>query len=339
MTPMNPAMTRRLSHLFCQMAGLLVLLASPAVLAQTAPNADAALAESEHDHEHGETNEPEPSASALKALQGWLDDALAPAQVQTGKNNIRRAFRVANYNARPGDTIRKVAYRYMTSPSLVAWVSGLSLESGRDIALRPGQKVRVPILFRSPSGFVEGEQLTESVGIAANHRQDTRWGRPQVVHLVRTVLRDMNRRWPARHPALVGSLSRMGGGALGKHKSHRSGQDVDIGYFTSASARKSWGLPRLGEIDYERTWYLVDSLEKSGHAAAIFMSPDIQRRLYSYAVKHGESPERLRTLFQYGPKGGKGEALIRHSPGHRDHLHIRLLVPQDMQAERAELGV
>lgn len=310
------------------------LLAALPAAAQTAPTA--ALAEAD---EHEDHDEPVPSAGAIGALQGWLDDALAPARQQTGKNNIRRAFRVANYVARPGDTVRKVAYRYMTSPSLVAWVSKLPLEAGRDTPLKPGQKIRVPILFRAPSGFVEGEQLTEGTGIAANHRQDTRWGRPQVVQIVRSVLREMNRRWPTRHPALVGSLSRMGGGALGRHKSHRSGQDIDIGYFTKSANMKTWGKPSLATIDYERTWYLVDAMEKTGHAAAIFMSPDIQRRVYKYALSKGEDPERLRSLFQHGPKGGKGDALIRHSPGHRDHVHIRLLVPEDMQAERAELGV
>lgn len=313
------------------------LLGATPALAQTAPNADAALAEA--GEEALDSEEPAPSSSAIGALQGWLDDALAPARQATGKRNVRRAFRVASYAARPGDTVRKVAYRYMTSPSLVAWVSGLSLEAGRDTPLKAGQKIRIPILFRSPSGFVEGEQLTEGVGIAANHRQDTRWGRPQVVQIVRSILRDMHRRWPARHPALVGSLSRMGGGSLGGHKSHRSGQDVDIGYFTKSANMKTWGKPSLANIDYERTWYLVDAMEKTGHVAAVFMSPDIQRRLYKYALGKGESPERLRTLFQYVPKGGKGEALIRHSPGHRDHLHIRLLVPEDMQTERAELGV
>lgn len=328
----------RRSALSLAAAGLLAGAWAPdAALAQTAPNRDAALAESD---DGGELDEPAPSSSAIGALQGWLDDALAPARMATGKHgNVRRAFRVANYAARPGDTVRKVAYRYMTSPSLVAWVSGLALEAGRDTVLRAGQKIRVPILFRAPSGFVEGEQLTEGAGIANSHRQDTRWGRPQVVEILRSVLRDMNRRWPTRHPALVGSLSRMGGGSLGGHKSHRSGQDVDIGYFTNSANMKSWGKPTLATIDYERTWYLVDAMEKTGHAAAIFMSPDIQRRLYKYALGKGENPERLRSLFQYGPKGGKGEALIRHWPGHRDHLHIRLLVPQDMQAERAELGV
>jgi hypothetical protein len=44
-------------------------------------------------------------------------------------------------------------------------------------------------------------------------------------------------------------------------------------------------------------------------------------------------------LFQYGPKGGGGASMIRHSPGHRDHMHIRLWVPDDMQDIRAELGV
>jgi hypothetical protein len=251
----------------------------------------------------------------------------------------RNTIHLGKMAAKAGDTVRSVAYRYFTSPSLLALVNHISFARGANPALPPGTPVQVPIAHGSVSGFAQGEQLLPGPGIQTGESLDRKWGRPQTVQLLRQAFSEVQRHWPQRHPAIVGSLSRQGGGKLGRHKSHRSGQDVDVGYYTVAANRKDWGTPKLEEIDYERTWYLVDWLEQSGHVAAIFMAPSIQRKLYTYAAQKGVPEARLRSLFQYGPKTGSGGALIRNSPGHRDHMHLRLWIPEDMQDIRAELGV
>jgi len=252
----------------------------------------------------------------------------------------RHTVRLARTTAKAGDTVRSVAYRYFCSPSLLAWVNQIPFASGADPALPANAEIKVPIAHGSLSGFTSGEQLTPGPGVQMTGRYtDRKWGRIRVVGLLRQAFAEVARRWPRRHPALVGSLSRAGGGRMGHHKSHRSGQDVDVGYYTHAAAIKDWGVPRLDAIDCERTWFLIDHLERTGHVAAIFISPAIQRRLHAFAASRGVSETRLRTLFQYGPKGGKGDALIRQSPGHRDHMHIRLWVPDDMGDVKAQLGV
>lgn len=261
-------------------------------------------------------------------------------QASFGPRAQRQTIRLAKYTAKSGDTVRGVAYRYFSSPSLLAYVNRIAFDRAADPALPVGQVVQIPIARGSLSGFAQGEQLTPGPGIQMSlSNMDRKWGRPQVVKNLRQALNEVFKRWPQRHPAIVGSLSRAGGGRLGHHKSHRSGQDIDIGYYTHASTMKDWGTPRLTEIDYERTWFLVDWLERSGHAAAVFMAPSIQRNLYAYAANHGVPPSRLRMIFEYGPKGSRGDTLIRKMPGHRDHMHIRLWVPEDMGDVRAKLGV
>ena len=261
-------------------------------------------------------------------------------QASFGPRAQRQTIRLAKYVAKAGDTVRGVAYRYFSSPSLLAYVNRIAFDRDADPVLPVGQVVHIPIARGSLSGFAQGEQLTPGPGIQMSlSNMDRKWGRPQVVKILRQGLNEVFKRWPQRHPAIVGSLSRAGGGRLGHHKSHRSGQDIDVGYYTHAAAMKDWGTPKLAEIDYERTWFLVDWLERSGHAAAVFMAPSIQRNLYTYAANHGVSPGRLRMIFEYGPKGSRGDTLIRKMPGHRDHMHIRLWVPEDMGDVRANLGV
>lgn len=249
----------------------------------------------------------------------------------------RNTIRIAKYTARAGDTLREVAYRYFASPSLLAAVNRLPFGPDANPVLKPGQVIEVPIARGSPSGFEQGEQLLPAPGLQMTNNLDRKWGRPGVVRVLRQAFAETFKRWPQRHPILIGSLSKAGGGRMGRHKSHRSGQDIDIGYFTREANRKSWGTPRVADMDMERTWFLVDYLERTGHVAAIFMAPSIQRSLYSYAAGRGVKEERLRALFQYGPKGKAAGSLIRHSPGHRDHMHIRLWVPEDMPEIRGEL--
>jgi len=153
-----------------------------------------------------------------------------------------------------------------------------------------------------------------------------------MVRSLRDAFAAMHRYWPGRHPLIVGNLSRLGGGRLHPHKSHRAGRDIDIGYPTRDVNRKYWGWPTLKEIDYERLWFFIDRLEQSGQVAAMYMHPSIQRRLYSFAlIQAGAEPSRLKSMFQYPASKGIKRTLIRHSPGHRDHVHIRFESKGDLR--------
>jgi len=241
----------------------------------------------------------------------------------------RRAVVLREYKVRPGDTVRTVAYRFSTAPLSVAKANGLQWDPA-GTPLPEGEKVKVPVRYRPASGFSRAVRLKSGPGVRSERRYTT-WGRPYVVALLKDAFRAMHRLWPGRHPGIVGSLSRLGGGRLRPHKSHRAGRDIDIGYFTFEAERKYWGAPRLHQIDYARLWFFIDRLERSGQLAAIYMSPRIQYRLHRYALtRAGAAPERLNVMFQYPCARGARKTLIRHSRGHRDHMHIRFDSPEDL---------
>ncbi len=243
----------------------------------------------------------------------------------------RKAIKLVGYTTKKDETIRSVAYRAATSPEVIAHANGLQWDP-EGVPLPPGLKLQVPLRYRSASGFSTAVRLTTGPGVLARREQRAGWGRPYMVRLLRDAFHAMHRRWPNRHPAVVHDLSRLGGGTLRPHKSHRAGRDIDIGYFTREADRKHWGYPGLNDIDYARLWFLVDRLERSGQVAAIYMAPRIQRRLYRYARERaGADPERLEPMFQYPAAKGARRTLIRHSPGHRDHLHMRFDCPADLE--------
>ena len=55
------------------------------------------------------------------------------------------------------------------------------------------------------------------------------------------------------------------------------------------------------------------------------MDRAVQRWMYEWGLENGRSEKKLRRIFQY-PKG-KGRTLIRHEPGHLNHIHVRFRCP------------
>ncbi len=240
-----------------------------------------------------------------------------------------KSLRMINYVTKEDETIRSVAYRVASSPDILAHANGLQW-APEGVPLPPNLRLKVPLRFRPASGFSNAVRLTSGPGVHAV-RVRTAWGRPYTVRLLRDAFAALHRLWPNRHPLVVHDLSKLGGGRLWPHKSHRAGRDVDLGYPTLEANRKHWGWPTLSEIDYERLWFFIDRLEQSGQISAVYMHPSIQRRLYTFAlVQAGAEPTRLKSMFQYPAAGGAKRTLIRHSPGHRDHLHIRFQSKDDL---------
>ena len=309
------------------------VLSAPAAWARDADSRRASRAGHAHDsvdvRESARSGDAQPPAAMAPSAPAARGRRAAGRGTGVLDDRGRVYGSVATYTTKAGETLRTVAYRYCTSPITVAMANDIAFDPARDAVLPTGFKVKVPIAFKAPSGLKEAEQLQSGPGVHSE-REDSNWGRPHVVHLLRDAFRDLHRHWPGRHPAVVGSLSRPNGGKLGRHKSHRSGQDVDIGYLTRAPNNDEWGKPRLDAIDYERMWSLIDRLERTGQVAAIYMAPAIQRRLAAWALAHGEPGERVRMIFQYAPQG-RGDSLVRFAAGHRDHFHVRFQCAEDFK--------
>lgn len=138
---------------------------------------------------------------------------------------------------------------------------------------------------------------------------------------------------------LIGDMSSAHGGFLPGHRSHRSGRDADLAFFTT----DIWGKPvvekglihfdrfgvgvRGGQVrrfDTAQNWALVEALmnDKEIEVQWIFVSAGLKALLLEWAVKNGED---LQTVER--------AASVLKQPGdsapHDDHFHIRIYCPKD----------
>jgi hypothetical protein len=66
----------------------------------------------------------------------------------------------------------------------------------------------------------------------------------------------------------------------------------------------------------------------------IFLDFDVQGILYAWALDHGVSEHRLARIFQYPHGRGSSAGIVRHVPGHDNHMHVRFSCPSDDTACR-----
>ena len=136
---------------------------------------------------------------------------------------------------------------------------------------------------------------------------------------------------------VVGDLSRQGGGRLRPHRSHRSGRDVDLGFYLRDAAgerldrapafvamRASLRGVRRGvtyRFDVERNWAFVRALLEHPeiHPQYIFVARPMKRALLDHARDTG-APDAIRE------RAARVLDQPRGSP-HWSHFHLRIFCP------------
>jgi penicillin-insensitive murein endopeptidase len=186
------------------------------------------------------------------------------------------------------------------------------------------------------SGFLTGgvELPKQGKGHRWKSDADHHWGVPALVALLEEATERVQ---DARggEPLYVGDLSARGGGALlPKHRSHRTGRDVDLLFYATTiegipvpnPAFVKFGPDGLGlldgrfvRFDVDRNWLLVRNLVASerAHVQWIFVSRVLEALLVEHAIALGEPPAligRAQTVMQQ-----PGDSLP-----HDDHLHVRI---------------
>src|SRR5690606_26777820 len=128
-----------------------------------------------------------------------------------------------------------------------------------------------------------------------------------------------------------GNLSARSGGKLAPHKTHQSGRDVDLSYIAkwNGKDRVTWQHMTADNLDPELTWKLLKLLAKEATVEVIFIDSKLQRVLWKYAKRHGTiRKSRMGRWLEVANTSDKS-ALIRHVPGHQDHIHVRFACPPD----------
>lgn len=182
--------------------------------------------------------------------------------------------------------------------------------------------------------FYSGIEMIQGYGyslIRAGRR--TNWGTKPLVDGLRSIAAYMRGTGKAETDLAVGDISSASGGKLGGHASHRTGRDVDIGFYMTDAAtgkqvnalnfvRFSGGRDgltgsyngRAVRFDAERNWMLVQAIlanpDPEFKPTFIFINSHLENAVLAAA---GNSPERARAA-----------ELMRPWPGHDNHLHLRV---------------
>jgi len=188
-----------------------------------------------------------------------------------------------------------------------------------------------PAAAIGPGGFSVGRpsdgRLVNGVQIPASADYDRRypgsaWGTSFAVrHLV-----DILHRWreESDYDGLLrlGAMSRQRGRRITGHRSHQSGRDLDIRLPLRAGLPdKTTPTPR--RVDWAAVHALVQAFAASGAVTQIFLDYQLQKRLYKVAREAGADRRTLRRLIQFPRGSAATRGLVRHSPGHDIHLHVR----------------
>lgn len=244
-----------------------------------------------------------------------------------------------------GDTWGSIARRYGVDTSrLRAWNVGAI---GRSLEL--GEVVRVwidPLVYASivddvpqnaraalvPPGahgigtpqagvLVAAVQLPPGSGYERRY-PNSAWGTTWAVRHTVAALDHFAARSDYPNPIRVGTMSRQRGGKIGGHISHQSGRDLDIRLPLRPEVPQSLP-PTLRRVDWPATLELIQAFADTGFVSVIFLDYKAQRRLYKAGQEAGLEDATLGELMQY-PRGSAASlGLVRHSPGHADHIHIR----------------
>lgn len=146
------------------------------------------------------------------------------------------------------------------------------------------------------------------------------WGTPRTIRSLVAGFHEVGENYPGGSRPMVGDISLPEGGPLRPHKSHRSGRDVDVAYYSLSDLTPRFWDARSPDLDVERNWAIFRYWIENELVEYIFVDTSIQRALADYAYSIGEEPAFIRRALQ--TEGGP-RAIIRHERGHANHFHAR----------------
>ncbi|MBM4358639.1 MAG: penicillin-insensitive murein endopeptidase [Deltaproteobacteria bacterium] len=151
------------------------------------------------------------------------------------------------------------------------------------------------------------------------------WATTETVDYLTRALTKVYEKHPTAPPVQVGHLSSKSGGPLSPHRSHQSGRDVDVGYFYRQTGGTWYRRANAENLDATRSWELVRALVTETDVEYVFINLSVQKLLKEHALRIGEEPAWIDSLFQYGSTAPS--SIIRHVDGHDTHLHVRFFNP------------
>jgi murein endopeptidase/LysM repeat protein len=180
--------------------------------------------------------------------------------------------------------------------------------------------------FADEGRLINGAKFPDGDGWVVVSPEKT-WATTETIAYVQAAIHRVRELHPNAPPLRVNQISGPEGGYLRPHHSHQNGRDADLAFYypTVDPIRVR---QREKYIDVALNWELVKALVTLGDVEFILVDRRVQKVLYDYALKAGEDPKWLDSLFHAGR-----DALLQHARGHRDHFHVRFY-----NARAQELG-
>jgi LysM repeat protein len=253
--------------------------------------------------------------AAVKASKGAARTVVAKKKAKT---RVVRGRAWIRHKVRVGDSLWKIADRYNVTMRYLKKNNGL----GRRPVIHPGRVLKVK--RGAEAKLFNGVQLPAQGQGYVRMRALRSYGTPGTVRLIREVYSEFARLHPDSVPACIADLSKKTGGHLPPHRSHQRGVDVDVSYYKVGNI-KTRGLEVVTPktIDIAKTWDVIRLYLNTGHVSAIYMDHGLQGALYHHLVKLGYEPALLKKIVQYPRKPSQRVGIIRYSPGHHHHMHVR----------------
>lgn len=174
--------------------------------------------------------------------------------------------------------------------------------------------------------LVGGMPMMDGPGRKITAERWKTWATRHTVLQLDRVLRLWAKREKGAPPVLVSNLSARQGGVLSPHKTHQSGRDVDLSYITRWDGKRpvTWQHVTAQNLDARRTWALLKLLVKEADVEVMFIDRNLQKVLLAHAKKHGTvRSSRLPRWLEVAKGKGPNGPIIKHVPGHTDHIHVR----------------
>jgi LysM repeat protein len=279
------------------------------------------------------------------------DRRVAVAVDKTPIGTLQPKSKVISHRVTAGDTLSEIAAQYKSSVGDIQARNQLSdttilvggnlfvlPEVGEGATKHPRLTKPKSILGQSV-GLPHRGKLKKAIRLRQGkgyfiRRPHRSFGATHTVGYLKNSLAQMKKRFPKTHDLAIGDLSARGGGKITMHASHQSGRDVDIGFYFKKKPKgypESFIVANRKNIDFKASWALLTQFtnlaKKPDGVDRIFMTYSTQKMFYKLARKDGIAKKRLNKIFQY-PKGRYSQdAIIRHEPGHDEHIHVRFKCP------------
>ena len=190
---------------------------------------------------------------------------------------------------------------------------------------------RTPADLCSTQVLRNGVQMPEQPELYHIRNPVEAWGTPEMIEAIVVASEEMAWLLPGADPLLIGDISLRSGGPLAPHRSHRSGIDADIGIFTTGAKQPvSVGFATItpANIDYETNWLFWSELLDTGLVERILLDQSLIDATRNWAISSGTLSEKeAHDIFpEHGdPNLWRKRGVFQHFPGHRDHIHLRVL--------------